>query len=59
MTQQDFEARILDTLKEIVEWEVYGNLEAGGYGMWVMFPSRAEDGRLHIAGTAMREDEVL
>lgn len=38
--------------------ETYLCLTAGGYGMWVMFASRAEDGRLRIAGTAMREDEL-
>lgn len=36
----------------------YASLLAGGYGMWVMFPSRAEDGRIRVAGTAMREDEL-
>jgi hypothetical protein len=41
-----------------VSGETYGCLISGGYGMWVMFPSRAEDGRLRIAGVAMREDEL-
>lgn len=41
-----------------VSGETYSCLVAGGYGMWVMFPSRAEDGRLRIAGVAMREDEL-
>jgi hypothetical protein len=37
----------------------YTCLTAGGYGMWAMFHSRAEDGRLRIAGPAMSEDELL
>lgn len=41
-----------------VSGETYVSMVAGGYGMWVMFPSRAEDGRLRIAGVAMREDEL-
>jgi hypothetical protein len=36
-----------------VSGETYGCLIAGGYGMWVMFPSRAEDGRLRIAEPAL------
>jgi hypothetical protein len=42
-----------------VSGDTYASLLVGGYGMWVMFPSRAEDGRLRIAGTAMRDDELL
>jgi hypothetical protein len=41
-----------------VSGEMYASLVVGGYGMWVLFPSRAEDGRLRIAGVAMRENEL-
>jgi hypothetical protein len=36
----------------------YTCLVSGGYGMWAMFHSRAEDNRLRIQGVAMREDEL-
>lgn len=42
-----------------VSGETYASLVVGGYGMWVMFPSRAEDGRLRIAGVAMQENELV
>ena len=40
--------------------ETYASVVMGGYGMWVMFASRAEEeGHLNIAGVAMRADELL
>jgi hypothetical protein len=42
-----------------VSGETYVSLVAGGHGMWVMFPSRAEDSRLRIAGVVMREHELV
>ena len=41
-----------------VSGETYLCLVVGGYGLWSTFPSRAEDGRLRIAGVVMREDEL-
>lgn len=43
-----------------ISGESYGSLVAGGYGMWVLLASRPEEeGRLRIAGLAMRKDELL
>lgn len=36
----------------------YTCLVAGGYGMWAMFVSRAEDGRLRVAGSVMGEEDL-